>query len=678
MRGFSILRIALGSGAALLAVAGTAPADTTSTCTTSFPSTFAAIQTVIFQNRHCTDAGCHDASAQGGLNLLPDVAYDNLVNQPVQTVTTNSPEGPWLRVFPGQRDRSLLFQNVAALTEPNLYTAPLRPMPQGGWPALSANELEALRLWIENGASRDATVAGTADLLDACLPPAEPIKIDPLPPPDPSQGVQIHMPQWIVKAKSEHEVCYASYYDISNQVPPEYLNDDGTMVKMAFNKTEIRQDPLSHHLIVNLYNGTTPITDPAWGTFKCRGGATDGQPCDPTVANACGDGSGCSNDPIYSVGCFGLGVHIPKDAAVGVAASGFTGTQKAATTITYAPGVYNEMPVKGIFIWDSHAFNTTTEDGKLEAWLNFYFAPKDQQQFPLKGIFLTTNKPSGQGFEVLFKPDVPAFQAEEVCNIFRAPPNANVFELSSHMHHRGVKWRTWDGEWTCHGGANDGQPCSPQPETAYQVPDLCAGAPCQSIQPPKAGDCNGDLTVSVDELVKGVNIVLGNDALSTCPRLDMAATGKVGISNLIAAVSSALNAGLRDPDASLLYTNYIYNDPLVLDFNPVMFMGGDASVPAERSLTYCALYDNGFSDPTTVKTKSGSPPTPVGQFGLGGPCKVATGCTAGKVGQPCNGDDAACNTEAGNDGKCDACELKGGVTTEDEMFLLLGSYFVNK
>ena len=28
------------------------------------------------------------------------------------------------------------------------------------------------------------------------------------------------------------------------------------------------------------------------------------------------------------------------------------------------------------------------------------------------------------------------------------------------------------------------------------------------------------------------------------------------------------------------------------------------------------------------------------------------------------------------DGLCDACTLFGGVTTEDEMFLLLGNYFV--
>ena len=27
------------------------------------------------------------------------------------------------------------------------------------------------------------------------------------------------------------------------------------------------------------------------------------------------------------------------------------------------------------------------------------------------------------------------------------------------------------------------------------------------------------------------------------------------------------------------------------------------------------------------------------------------------------------------DGECDACPLRGGVTTEDEMFILIGAYF---
>ena len=663
--------IAVSLGAALLATALAARADDSTGCQANFDSTFAAIQQVIFKNHGCNDSICHGPANgpmgnAGGLDLSPDVAYANLVNQPAQTVPG------WFRVFPGQRDRSLLFQNCAAKTLPDQFTAPLRPMPLDPAPTLSTDELEALRLWIENGAPKDGTVAGTANLLSACLPPAEPIAIDPLPPPPPDQGVQLYMPRWIVNAHSEHEVCYASYYDITDQVPEQYRGPNGTI---RYNKTEIRQDPLSHHLIVNLYQGKTPLTDPVWGGFKCRGGALDGQTCDPTDLTFCGADSGCTNDPEYSVACFGQS-NLPPDATTGLNVSGFTGTQKAATTITYADGVYNEIPLKGIIIWNSHAFNLTDEDGKLEAWINLYFAPPADQQYPLQGIFVADPP-------ILFKPDVPAFKAEEVCNVFTLPKHSNLFELSSHMHHRGIRFRDWEGSWTCAGGPNDGNPCSPfGPDAAFQTTDLCAGAPCQSQLPPKTGDCNGDLTVSIDELVRGVSIVLGTASLDDCPRFDMNDDGVVTIADLVAAVASATGPTLRDPQASLLYTNFIYNDPLVLDLTPPMLMGGSASLPAERSVTYCALYDNGYSDPTKVKMKSTSPPTPLGIPGLlGGPCITPTGCTKGSVGAPCSGNtdaqrNASCDSSAGaGDGFCDACELKGGVTTEDEMFLLLGSYF---
>jgi hypothetical protein len=106
-------------------------------------------------------------------------------------------------------------------------------------------------------------------------------------------------------------------------------------------------------------------------------------------------------------------------------------------------------------------------------------------------------------------------------------------------------------------------------------------------------------------------------------------------------------------------------------------------VPEERAVTYCALYDNGYADPALVKMKSTSPPTPIGIPGLlGGPCATPTACTAGLRGSPCSGAtpqqrNAACDTSPGaGDGVCDACPLRGGVTTEDEMCILMGSFYV--
>jgi len=191
--------------------------------------------------------------------------------------------------------------------------------------------------------------------------------------------------------------------------------------------------------------------------------------------------------------------------------------------------------------------------------------------------------------------------------------------------------------------------------------------------------------VTIDELVKSVGLALGTDGAGDCRRADVNEDNAITIEEIIKAVNSAGEAGDRDPDDSLIYTSLVYNDPFVTRYQPIKLLGGTYSMPEERSLTYCQLYDNGFSNPNEVKRKSTSPPTPIGIPGLfGGPCVTPTGCTAGNIGAACSGSNQAqrntsCDTPAGaGDGVCDACQLLGGVTTEDEMFILMGAFFVAK
>ncbi len=135
-------------------------------------------------------------------------------------------------------------------------------------------------------------------------------------------------------------------------------------------------------------------------------------------------------------------------------------------------------------------------------------------------------------------------------------------------------------------------------------------------------------------------------------------------------------------DQSFVYLSLIYNDPIVERFDPAMVFARPDQ--ADRTLTYCALYDNGFTDPALVKLKSTSPPPPIPIPGVGGPCVEPTHCTAPpeKAGAPCSGrtetkrNESCDSTPGAGDGVCDACTLRGGVTTEDEMFLLLGQYYV--
>ena len=128
-----------------------------------------------------------------------------------------------------------------------------------------------------------------------------------------------------------------------------------------------------------------------------------------------------------------------------------------------------------MIIWNSHAFNLTDQDGKLEAWMNLYFAPPEEQLYPQRGIPLDV--------DALFKMDVPAFHAEEVCGVFTLPKRSNLFELSSHMHQRGKRLRTSKVPGTAAAGPTTASACSPfGPDAAFQTTDLCAGAPCESTR----------------------------------------------------------------------------------------------------------------------------------------------------------------------------------------------------
>jgi hypothetical protein len=55
-----------------------------------------------------------------------------------------------------------------------------------------------------------------------------------------------------------------------------------------------------------------------------------------------------------------------------------------------------------------------------------------------------------------------------------------------------------------------------------------------------AGDCNGDGSVAINELISGVNIALGTAAVTACVAMDGTHDGSVAINELIAAVSRAL------------------------------------------------------------------------------------------------------------------------------------------
>lgn len=133
----------------------------------------------------------------------------------------------------------------------------------------------------------------------------------------------------------------------------------------------------------------------------------------------------------------------------------------------------------------------------------------------------------------------------------------------------------------------------------------------------------------------------------------------------------------REPD----YRSFVYDDPLTQRFGEDDVLAFDATGEDERTFLYCAIFDNGEEDPTTVRRHSQRPDTRTCEFteqagGLVTQCGCepeARACFGGpEEGMSCGGDDAIC----GGGGVCDACPLGGGITTEEEMFALGGAYYV--
>jgi hypothetical protein len=121
-----------------------------------------------------------------------------------------------------------------------------------------------------------------------------------------------------------------------------------------------------------------------------------------------------------------------------------------------------------------------------------------------------------------------------------------------------------------------------------------------------------------------------------------------------------------------LYFSTEYSDPLQLRLDPPLDLS--SANAADRTFLYCSLYDNGSTLTSPPVKRQSTSPTPPLIFAPGGPCADnLTECIGGdNHGDLCFGEDSNCP----GGGECDACPVRGGVTTGDEMFILIGSYYL--
>ena len=555
--------------------------------TPEYASTFAAIQGEIFEEYGCTNSACHGSSpGSGNLDLTADNAYDQLVGVASSNSTMD-------RVDPGHHESSYLFEKLEAKVDSSVSTTG-SPMPAGGFSALTEDHLEALHLWIDGGATEELVVAGTAELLSSCLPQASSLKIDVPDAPEAGVGVQMQSTAWSLPHDSENEVCLATYYDFTQteliaedqQFDCVGLADANNPSGKCFrvHKKVLAQDLLSHHSIVYLYTGVTGVLDDSissrqFGPFTYKANAPDdpdnGVSCDPTVVDAATgfhqDCSGAVND-----GCI---IYGPQDYDFRNRIR-FSGTQSSYNEAEFADGVYFELPMSGVVVWNSHAFNLSETDSTMAKYLNLELAAEEDQLYPAIEIFELGS---------VFSINVAPFVAEEICTTVTVEQGARLFTLSSHAHKRSTQWRIWE-----------------PPNT-----------PC----------------------------LAGEEAC------------------------------VAGPDERQIYLSNDYSDPVYLEYDTPVAL--DSANEEDRTYLSCVVIDNGSTESSpAVKQQSTSVEVPFPNL-PGGPCADETvACMAGpNKGQLCGGVDSVCDDSPG-DGQCDACPVRGGFTSDDEMFLPLGTYYL--
>ena len=235
------------------------------------------------------------------------------------------------------------------------------------------------------------------------------------------------MPTWPIGAYSEREVCFASYFDVRDLVPDEFKDESGDFAFV--NVEELRQDPQSHHLILNI--SRTPVEEinaAEFGEWRCRGGEQMGELCDPTDLAGCGTGQ-CTTEAVDGFACIGFG---PIGEGAFRNAYPIGGAQKAQDYDKLPEGVYRQVPLHGILYWNSHAFNITDEEHLMNGRINYLFATDTRYRSRSLGRL------AGR---VIFMPNTPAYEREEVCSTLTMPQGAHLFSLSSHTHQRGESFK---------------------------------------------------------------------------------------------------------------------------------------------------------------------------------------------------------------------------------------------
>jgi len=526
--------------------------------------------------------------------------------------------GDYLRIFPAEQELSLLYQKVAAKTEGfslNELDSPIAgsPMPTSA-KVLSDDDLGLLRTWIRGGAPETGIVKDS-DKYSTCdlQGEAAPNKTQPLPVPAVDEGIQFYSGGWTIPANGENEVCFVSYYDYSDRIPA------GDLVPCGEAQGGREQDCFAYNKVILAQD---PQSHHSIVEFYVPPPGKEEQ-YDP-MHESWKDWT-CLGGDRAGAAC------TPGTDECGERSQCTTEPLSTIGCIAYLNGPPELGTPAGFFGKASVRQNLVTAQ---EASFRESFPSDVFARVPVKGFIVWDS----HGFNATESDTT----LEQWMNLTFAPPD----ELS----HERIQ--IFDADDIFGMGRIE----------AFSSKEVCA-----SFTIPQYAHL---LTLSSHTHRYGKEFRVWYPPNEPCNNADP-------------------SEKCQRPERESDYLSTIYTDPLYQRFESADLPAFDTLDPKSRTFRYCATWDNGQHDPKEVRRESNKPDAETCDFlDVFGPVARANGfellscgcepeersCFGGpNQGMLCHGDDAVC----GEGGICDACPLGGGVTTEEEMFILLGSYYVN-
>ena len=570
----------------------------------------------LIQQQIFENRGCTASACHGeSATAGLDLTPDNAY---ASLINVEANSGDYVRVFPGEQDLSLLYQKVAAKTEGFELGSLPSPISGGAMPTgpdvLSDDDLGLLRVWIRGGAPERGVVDGSQKYA-ACDVQGEiaPNKIQPLPAPAADEGVQLYSGGWDVPPEAEGEVCFVTYYDFSEQVPEEY-------------KVPCDEAQGGPERECFAYNNIVLAQDP-----QSHHSIVDVYI--PSPKNS-GHWDPMNEDHWQGWSCLG-GANAGASCTPGADECGDRGqcttpVQTTVACIGYKYGPPEMGTIAGLFGAADVKQNLATAQ---ESSFREDYPPAVFSKMPVKGFVLWDNH--------AFNLTQQETSVEQWMNLEFAPPEEQVFP----------RVQIFDGRNLLDMGRID----------AYTSKEVCT-----SYTLPQHAQL---LTLTSHTHRFGKHFRIWYPPNEVC-------------------FAENNDPNCVPPDREPDYVSFDYADPLYQRFRGEQIMGFDSANPADRTFRYCSVWDNGESNPAEVRRNSVRPEAEtcdfvaeisvlanaanIELFGCGCP-EEERSCFGGpNEGMACNGDDSVC----GEGGVCDACPAGPGVTTEEEMFLVLGSYFV--